>query len=307
MRIGVMGAGAVGGYFGGMLARAGHEVVLVGRAALVEAVAQHGLLIDTAVFQERVPIEASTDPSALRDAAMVLFCVKSTDTESAGAQIAPHLAPGASVWCLQNGVDNAERLAKVLGREVHSALVYLGAEVAGPGHVKHHGRGDLVVGAGPQAAATVALFTSAGVPVAVSENLRGALWAKLIINCAWNALSAITQQPYGRLMQGDGVRDVLRDVVAECLAVAQAEGVVLPGDAAETLRAVEAIAQTLANQRSSTAQDLARGRPSEIGHLNGFVVARGAAHGIATPANRVLHTLVGLLEAPLGMRPVEAL
>ena len=224
--------------------------------------------------------------------------MKSADTESAGAQIAPHLAPGVPVWCLQNGVDNAERLSAVLGREAHAALVYLGAEMAGPGHVKHHGRGDLVVGAGPAAAPMVALCASAGVPVAVSENVRGALWAKLIVNCAWNALSAITQQPYGRLIEGAGVRAVLRDVVAECLAVAQAEGVVLPGDAAATLQAVEAIAAALPGQRSSTAQDLARGRPSEIAHLNGLVVARGAAHGIATPANRVLLTLVGLLEAP---------
>ena len=301
MRIGVMGAGAVGGYFGGMLARAGHAVVLVGRQALVDAVAQRGLLIDTAAFQQHVALRASTEAAALREAELVLFCVKSADTESAGAQLLPHLPPGVPVWCLQNGVDNAERLSVVLGREAHAALVYLGAEMATPGHVKHHGRGDLVVGAGPAAARLVALCASAGVPVVLSENVRGALWAKLIVNCAWNALSAITQQPYGRLIEGAGVRELLRDVVAECMAVAQAEGVALPGDAAATVRAVEAIASALPGQRSSTAQDLSRGRPSEIAHLNGHVVARGAAHGIATPANRVLLTLVGLLEArPVG-------
>ena len=300
MRIGVMGAGAVGGYFGGMLARAGHAVVLVGRQPLADAVAQRGLLIDTAAFQQHVALRAATDARALRDAELILFCVKSADTESAGAQLLPHLAPGVPVWCLQNGVDNAERLSAVLGREAHAALVYLGAEMAAPGHVKHHGRGDLVVGAGPAAAALVALCAAAGVPVAVSANVRGALWAKLIVNCAWNALSAITQQPYGRLIEGAGVRELLRDVMAECMAVAQAEGVVLPGDAAATVQAVEAIASALPGQRSSTAQDLARGRPSEIAHLNGHVVARGAVHGIATPVNRVLLTLVGLLEAPRG-------
>ena len=110
MRIGVMGAGAVGGYFGGMLARAGHEVVLAGRQALVDAVVQRGLLIDTAAFQQHVTVRASTEAQALREAELVLFCVKSADTESAAQAMRPFLEPGALLLSLQNGVDNAERL-----------------------------------------------------------------------------------------------------------------------------------------------------------------------------------------------------
>jgi len=132
------------------------------------------------------------------------------------------------------------------------------------------------------------------VPVQVSGNVAGALWAKLILNCAYNALSAITQLPYGRLVRGDGVETVMREVVAECLAVAQASGVQVPDD---VWTAVERIAQTMPAQTSSTAQDLARRRHSEIDHLNGLVVRKGEALGIATPANRVLHTLVKLIEA----------
>jgi 2-dehydropantoate 2-reductase len=132
------------------------------------------------------------------------------------------------------------------------------------------------------------------VPTEISTNVRGALWLKLIINCAYNAVSAIAQQPYGRNVQGEGIRDVMRDVVDECLAVASAEGVQVPGDVHAT---VARLVESMPTQMSSTAQDLARGKRTEIDHLNGLVVRRGEALGIATPANRVLWALVKLLEA----------
>lgn len=293
MKIAVMGAGAVGCYYGGMLARAGHAVVLIGRAQHVEAVRRDGLFMDTQSFQTYVPLQASTDASGVQGAKLVLCCVKAIDTESAAADMAPHLAPDALVLSLQNGVDNAERLQALLGREVVPVVVYVAAEMAGPGHVKHHGRGELVIGPGAASDDLAALFADAEVPLQISDNVAGALWAKLILNCAYNALSAITQLPYGRLVQADGVEDVLRDVVHECCAVAQAEGVTLPGDMWD---AVQSIARTMPNQLSSTAQDLARGKRSEIDHLNGHVLRRGGALGIATPVNRLLHTLVKLLE-----------
>jgi 2-dehydropantoate 2-reductase len=140
----------------------------------------------------------------------------------------------------------------------------------------------------------VSLFAAAGVPVQVSDNVMGALWLKLVINCAYNASSAISQLAYGRMVQGEGVEAMMRDVVQECVAVAQAAGVRIPGDVWE---AVRRIADSMPTQLSSTAQDLARGKPTEIDHLNGYVVRKGAALGIATPVNRSLHALVKLLEA----------
>jgi 2-dehydropantoate 2-reductase len=293
MRIAVMGAGAVGCYYGGMLARAGHAVTLIGRPQHVDAVRRDGLLLDTPSFQAHVPMEASTDPSAVQGARLVLFCVKSTDTDSAAAAIAPHLALDALVLSLQNGVDNAERLQSALRQEVVPAVVYVATEMAGPGHVKHHGRGELVIGPTAAGQELASLFAAAGVPVQISDNVAGALWAKLILNCAYNALSAISRQPYGRLVQGEGIEDVMRDVVQECLAVAQGSGVSVPGDIWD---AVQGIARTMPTQLSSTAQDLARGKRSEIDHLNGHVLRKGEALGIATPVNRVLHSLVKLLE-----------
>ncbi|MBB3643637.1 ketopantoate reductase family protein [Variovorax atrisoli] len=295
MKVAVMGAGAVGCYYGAMLARAGHEVVLIGRPSHVEAVDARGLRLETKAFDEHVRVAASTEASVVQGADLVLFCVKSTDTESAAGQIRPHLAPGALVLTLQNGVDNDQRVRSVLppSNEVAAAVVYVATEMAGPGHVKHHGRGELVIAPSARSEEVARQLEAAGVPTQISPNVRGSLWAKLILNCAYNALSAVTQLPYGVLVKGTGVADVIRDVVAECLAVAKAEGVDVVGD---TDAAVRAIAQTMPSQYSSTAQDLARAKPTEIDHLNGLIVRRGEALGVPTPANRVLFVMVKLLE-----------
>ena len=294
MRVAVMGAGAVGCYYGGMLAREGNPVTLIGRPAHVEAVRRDGLLLDTQSFQVHLPMGANTDPVGIEGAKLVLFCVKSTDTEAAARQIAPHLGEQTVLLSLQNGVDNTERLQAALQHEVIPAVVYVATEMAGPGHVRHHGRGDLVIGASASSAEVAALFSAAGVPVTVSDNVHGDLWVKLIVNCAYNAISAISRMPYGTMVAGEGVPAVMEDVVSECLAVARAAGVTVPGDVRAS---VPGIARAMAGQFSSTAQDLMRGKPSEIDHLNGYVVRKGESLGVPTPVNRVLHSLVRLLES----------
>ncbi len=293
MKTAVLGAGAVGCYFGGMLARAGREVVLIGRPLHVAAIERDGLYLDTLGFKEHVRVDASTSAAAIAGADLVLCCVKSTDTPQAAAEMAPHLAPDAIVLSLQNGYDNAARLAAALGRPVPAAVVYVATEMAGPGHLRHHGRGELVIGPFAGSDAVVAEFVLAGVPVQVADNVAGQLWAKLIINCVYNGLSAITQLPYGEIAPGEGIAGVMDDIVAECLAVAAADGVDVPGD---IRAAVAGIARSMATQKSSTAHDVARGRKSEIDHINGYVLKRGAAHGIATPVNRTVHALVRLLD-----------
>lgn len=294
MRIAVLGAGAVGCYYGAMLARAGHAVTLIGRAPLVEAVRAHGLRLESANFDGVIALQASTEASAAADAELVLCCVKSGDTEAAGTALAPWLPPQAEVLSLQNGVDNAARLSQVLHRPVIPTVVYVATEMAGPAHVRHHGRGELVLGEAPASAGLAALLAQAGVPTEVSAHVSDALWAKLVINCCYNALSAISQQPYGLLVQAPGVMETMRTAFDECAAVAAAEAIALP----DTLwEATCDIARNMAGQRSSTAQDLARGRPSEIDHLNGTVVRLGRRHGIATPVNHALWSLVKLLEA----------
>jgi 2-dehydropantoate 2-reductase len=298
LSVAVMGAGSVGCYFGALLARAGHPVTLIGRASHMQAVSEHGLRLQTATEDLHLPVATSTEPRAVAGADVVLFCVKSTDTEAAAAQIKPHLAAHTQILSLQNGVDNDQRLRQVLGRQpVAAAVVYVATAMAGPGHVRHFGRGELVIAPCPQGDAIAGQFSTAGIPTQVSDGVLAALWQKLIINCVYNALSALTQQPYGWLVAQQGIPAVMQDIAAECKTVAMADGVILPATVDE---AVAAIARTMPGQLSSTAQDLARGKPTEIDHLNGYVVRRAQALGIAAPANRLLQVLVQLkqIQAP---------
>ncbi len=295
LRIAVMGAGAVGCYFGGVLARAGHDVTLIGRPQHVEAIQRDGLRMETATFDVQIPLKADTEPAAAQAADVVLFCVKSTDTIEAARQLQPFLSPHTLLLSMQNGVDNAERLREVLTQPVSAAVVYVATGMVGPGHVKHYGRGELIIEPADGAEQVARAFIAAGVPTDVSVNARGALWAKLLINCAYNAMSAVTQQSYGQLVQGEGVWAVLDDLVNEGLEVARASGVDVAGD---VHAAVRKIAETMPGQLSSTAQDLKRGKPSEIDHLNGYLVRRGEALGVPTPANRVMHALVRVMQAP---------
>ena len=292
MKIAVMGAGSVGCYFGGMLARAGHDVTLIARAVHVQAIRRDGLLLDTQTFREHVRVRAESDVGAVRDAELVLFCVKSIATGPAAASIAPHLAEGAVVLSLQNGGDNAQRLESVLRQRVVPAVVYVATEMIAPGHVKHQGRGELVIADSALGQRLAALFRPAGIPLQLSNNVTGAQWAKLIVNCAYNPLSAIAQLPFGPLLQGVGVDAVMRDVVEECLAVAGAAQIQVPGDPWEALRRTG----SQSGQYASMAQDLARGKRTEIDHLNGYVVKLGQALGVPTPVNRSLQVLVKLLE-----------
>ncbi|GEQ73870.1 2-dehydropantoate 2-reductase [Comamonas testosteroni] len=296
LSVAVMGAGSVGCYFGALLARAGHPVTLIGRASHMQAISQHGLRLQTATEDLNIPVATSTEASAVAGADVLLFCVKSTDTEAAAAQIKPHLAAHTQVLSLQNGVDNDRRLRLVLGQQpVAAAVVYVATAMAGPGHVRHFGRGELVIAPCPQGDEIALQFSAANIPTQTSDGVLTALWQKLIINCVYNALSALTQQPYGWLIAQQGVPAVMQDIAAECKAVALADGVLLPASVDE---AVAAIARTMPRQLSSTAQDLARGKPTEIDHLNGYVVRRGQALGIATPINRLLQVMVQLKQMP---------
>jgi 2-dehydropantoate 2-reductase len=299
-RVAVLGAGAVGCYFGGMLARAGAPVTLIGRQQHVDAFRRDGLLLDTLQFKERVRVEASTDAAAVAGADFVLVCVKSGDTDAGAKSIAPHLARGATVVSLQNGVDNAARMRPLVPAEVVAAVVYVGCEMGGPGHVRHTGRGDLVVGApgepGMRAAGSVAaLFERAGVPCRISDNVDGELWMKLIVNCAYNAVCALSRLPYGQMIASPWSREVMPQVVEEAVAVARAEGVRLDPDG--LMARVWKIGEAMPTQFSSTAQDIGLGKPTEIDALNGYVARRGEALGVPAPVNRTLHALVKLREA----------
>src|SRR6202795_1482550 len=199
-RVAIVGAGAVGGYFGGLLARAGASVVMIGRPAFVEAVKKNGLFLDTLHFQESVGVEASTELSAIRGAEIVLFCVKTTDNAATARAIAPLLAPNTLVLSFQNGVDNVEQIRAAAAVEALPTVVYVAASVPEPGRVKHVGRGDLVFGPKNEKTERIAAFFSrAQVPCRISENIEGALWHTLVGNCALSAISALGRAKYGQV------------------------------------------------------------------------------------------------------------
>jgi 2-dehydropantoate 2-reductase len=299
--VAVVGAGAVGCYFGGMLARSGVPVTLIGRAPHMEAIVREGLLIDGVRIHERIPIAATTSlEEGVRDAGAILFCVKTVSTETAAREMHPFLAPNAAILSFQNGVDNVDRIYSATGRRAIPVAVYVAAEITAPGVVNHTGRGDLVMGhrAGwphqVDLKPLADLFARAEIPCRLSEPIETELWTKMTMNCAYNAISALTRAQYGRLAEFPAVRSLMQRAVAETVAVARAEGVPLAEPA--MLEAVFPLAEKMPAATSSTAQDIARGRPTEIDSLNGYVARRGAALGIPTPVSEILVTLVKLLE-----------
>lgn len=295
----VMGAGAVGGFFGAKLAKAGAPVTFVGRPAFVEAVARDGLVFESGGRTEAVAVAASAEPSGVAGARYVLVCVKSGDTETAARAMAPHLARDAVVLSLQNGVGNAERIRAHVSCPVIPALVYAASQMPKPGHVRHTGGGRLVIGGADRALLDeiVALFARADVPVTISPDIDAELWTKLLTNCAYNAVSALSMMPYAKMLAMPEVKGVMRMAAEEVFAVARAKGIAIDPGIFDRLFD---FAQSMPTQISSTAQDIAKGKPTEIDDLNGAVVRAGEALGIATPVNRTLAALVRLVETKRG-------
>jgi 2-dehydropantoate 2-reductase len=301
-KVAVMGAGAVGSFFGGMLARAGADVTLIARGAHLEAMQRQGLFIDSIHFQETVPIKATGDPSAVRDANLILFCVKTLDTETAARAISPHVGANAVVLSLQNGVDNADKIKEATSLEVLPTVVYCAAALAAPGRMKHAGRGDLVIAETPAepAASIAAAFERAGVPCRLTDNIQGEIWQKLVLNCASNAITALTRAGYALAVRNPYTRQIMIQAVQETVDVAGAAGVRMPIPTAElTRQLLNTLEKYGAEAVSSTAQDLARGKKTEIDALNGYVARRGAELGVPAPVNQTLHALVKLVEDTL--------
>src|ERR1700746_1428724 len=298
-KVAVVGAGAVGGYFGGLLARAGAPVIFIGRPAFADAVKQNGLFLDTVQFQERVKVEASTDLAAAHGAEIVLFCVKTTDTAETARELAKLLSPNAVIVSMQNGVDNAQQIEAASGMKALPAAVYVAVSVPAPGTVKHVGRGDLVLG--PQNETTqrvAAVFTRGKVPCRISENLAGELWTKLVWNCALNALSALGEVTYGEILASADAKQLLETTVYEVLTVARASGIQPAGleDPKAALAGAYEVAESMAATRSSTSQDMRRVKKADIDALNGFIVRRARELNVPAPVNHALFTLVNLAE-----------
>jgi len=300
-----MGGGAIGCLYGGWLAKAGAPVTIVGRPIHVDAMRAHGLRVTGRDFDFQVPVNASTDLSALAHCDLVLFCTKTRDTENVATELRSFLLPTAAILAFQNGVDGAERLASILPNPVFSAALVVSCYIEDPGHVHHNGRGDVLLGdwlptrgdAAQRSAlleSIVATLRRASILASLAPDIRLTLWTKLAMNCGYNALSALCRARYQRLVTAEPSRVLMRRIVEELVAVGRGDGVALEFDV--VLKQVMDLAAGFPTAISSTGQDIAKGRPTEIDDLNGYVVRRGRALGVPTPINEALQLMVKVLE-----------
>ena len=304
-KIYVLGAGAVGCYFGGMLARAHHDVTFIARPERAAALNAFGLELDCKAFHETVKVRASSDLSVLNDADLVLLSVKALDTEQTMADVKPILPSKAVILSVQNGIANIDIASKIVANPIYAAVVYVAAGMVGHRTMKHHGRGELLIGDmkksaledGQNLKEICKLFEAADVPCTISPQIKRDMWLKFLVNCSFNAISGIGQISYGEMVKSPGIVKLIEEITREFLAIAAFENVNIT--LAEALAANESIAITMVTQISSTAQDLSKGKMTEIDFLNGYIVELGKRYGVATPYNESIHALVKMLESQI--------
>jgi 2-dehydropantoate 2-reductase len=297
MRIVVIGAGAVGGYFGARLANAGHEVALVARGAHLAAIRERGLRVLSPLGDVTVRVPAGDDPSAYGPADVVLVCVKAYDTESASAGILPLVGADTAVVSLQNGVDNEEKLAAVLGAEhVVGGAAFIFSTTTSPGVVVHTGGPARIVFGEPGGERSPRLVgfldacTGAGISAGLTADIRGVLWMKFAFICATAGMTAAVRLPLGDICAGEPSWGMFRRLFAEVVGVARAEGVRLTDDDVE--RQLAFVADLPPTSYSSLHHDLTTGRRMELEALHGTVVRRAARHGVAVPANEAVYAIL---------------
>ncbi len=296
MRIVVFGAGAIGSFLGGMLA-ARHDVLLVGRPDHVRAVREHGLRLSGKTVMITKPRAAVRVPRDARPD-LVLVTTKAYDTPSAMVHLRPWIRT-AMFLTLQNGLDNPDVIAKTASR-VLAGTTANGVTFVGPGHVRHAGVGDTVVGPWSGTAEADAvhvrdLLVDVGIPARASADIRTELWSKLVVNAAINPAAALAGVPNGRLVRDKRLLAVVEGVAREAVAVARSEGARV--DAKDVVHRTVLVARRTASNRSSMLQDLDRHRRTEIDAITGAIVAAGRRHGIETPLNGALLALMKAREA----------
>ncbi|MFQ5989038.1 MAG: 2-dehydropantoate 2-reductase [Candidatus Methylomirabilales bacterium] len=296
MRVAVMGAGAVGGYFGALLHRGGVEVTFVARGPHLEAIKARGLQIKSTQGAFMVQAKAVGDPTEIGAVDLILFCVKSYDTESATRQCLPIIREGTVILSLQNGVDNEEKIAEFAGEQkTLGGVAYIGAGVSEPGVIVHTAEGRIVFGElqggiSERGKHLEQAFRDAGVPVEISANIQADLWRKLCWNAAFNALNALVGGEVDILVKHAEPRKLARAVMEEVRMVAASQGVDLPEDIVDKL--LHWTDTSAIGMKTSMRQDREAGRQLETEALNGVVVRKGQTAGVSTPNNFALYALL---------------
>lgn len=298
MRIAVMAAGAVGGYFGARLAAAGHDVFFIARGAHLAAIRAHGLTIESTLGDLRLDKPNVTDdPKEVGPVDIVLFAVKLWDTEKAGELARPLMGPDTRLITVQNGVDSVERLAPILGADrVVGGIAFIATVIEQPGVIKHtsrfatirFGRADRKPDAPLSAFAEAC--QKAGLDVALSDDILVDLWRKFTFLVTMSAATAATRKGIGEVLGDAETRDFFLRVMAEVIAVGRAKGVNLPDDLLQQGRAF--LENAPKDMKASMAHDLERGNRLELDWLSGKVVALGRELGVPTPANEAVYAIL---------------
>jgi len=298
MRIAVMAAGAVGGYFGARSAAAGHDVFFVARGAHLEAIRKDGLKVESGLGDLHLEhVNATDDPASVGPVDVVLFAVKLWDTEKAGAQARPLVGPNTRVITLQNGVDSVERLAPILGDDVVvGGATYVVTTIAAPGVIRHTGVvarircGRLDGRADPVLAGYVEKMKAANIDITLSDTMLVDLWKKFVLLTGTSGITASTRQPLGVIRDDPDMRAFFFKLMSETIVVGRAAGVALPADFAEELqRSVAGFPPTM---KASMANDLENGNRLELDWLAGKVVALGRTLGMPTPAHEAVYAVL---------------
>jgi len=297
MRIGIMGAGAVGTFVGALLAER-NDVVLIGRPAVADCISDRGVRISGRTEMHVRP-EASADPADLKDCEIVLLTVKAYDTAEAARQVA-EAEPMAMLVTLQNGLDNDDSVARTApGLRSCAAVTSFGVTYEGPGHVRHAGEGSTVLGrmaCSPREASLVAdQLTEGGLPVEWADNIRGHIWLKGIVNHCINPLTVIHRCKNGVLLEHEEYGQHMTGLCAEALSVVNASSIRLPSD--DVIGRVREVARLTADNRSSMLQDVDRGKRTEIDHITGYIIRMGKLHDLDMPLSEFVYYEVKNQEA----------
>ncbi len=299
MRVAVVGAGGVGGYIGGRLALAGNDVIFIARGAQLKAIQAAGLKVKSINGDFEVRVAATDRPDTVGPVDLVVFAVKSYDTETAAEQIRPLVGPNTAVLTVQNGVDNEEKLVRIFGPDrVLGGVVYIDSFIVAPGVIAHTDGGRVVfaeLDGRPSERAVLIKKTldAAGIPAEISEDIAKVKWTKLLFNCALNAMTALARCYHTDILQTPEGREVFIGLMREAEAVARARGISLDPDVVEKI--VER-AERLPPSRSSMLYDVLSGKPLEVDALNGVIVRYGRELGIPTPFNQALYGTLKVID-----------
>lgn len=295
MRVLIVGAGALGGFYGGMLARAGNEVTVLARGSALDAVRASGLTVESTQYGSfALPVSVIADPSEAGDVDLIFFAVKAYDLDVTAQQIALLVHDGVTLLAVQNGIEHPQQLAAYVGEAaVLPAVVYVSTTVTTPGIIKHVGGpallqiGDTFAPNPARLQQVATLFRDAGLPVETYPDLWPMLWRKFAAICAMSGVATLTRLTLAQMFAVPESRQLYRDAMDEVVQVAIARGVDLPADTADALMSMLETMPALP-ERGSMAYDLMAGRRIEIDTLNGSAARLGAQSGVPTPINHVI-------------------